>query len=169
MFTMLSTMSQAYSLGAPLPPNGGGATSPLPRPIHPALLGPFLPRPLVVGGIQLVAPPPPSSSLLSGLGSAPPSLSSVTCARRAHCCLGGALPSPSCSGGVIPSLSLSCRLCARRTRCCLGGAPPSPVLWLRAGGAHRLIGLSPPVPCLYAGNARCWVGGPPSPPVGCTH
>ena len=59
-----------------------------------------------------------------------------------------------CSTCLLP-------LVARGKRALLcQGYPPSFISWLRTGGGHCLIGVSPSIPWPRTGSARCWMGGP---------
>ena len=164
-------MAYASSYGVPLPPNGGGAPSPLPLHICRSFVAPTLLLCIVVRGLCRYGVPPPLSC-------------SWPRARGACCCSGGNPPSPSWSG-VSPPLPLL--YAVRKKLTLLGGNPPlallvrgyPPLPFLHAvHGERTLLGgcppfnlfvkappYLPPSPAFYVRGAHSAIqGGPPPPP-----
>ena len=123
VFNKLATILRTCSSGAPLPPNGSGAPSPLPCPVYPALC----PVVAIVPGMDPL--PPNSSFLLYGLGGC--LLLSLPYALCGECVLlfGGCPPPPLPVRGVSPPHSPSPSLagCAQGARVAAQGVtPPTP-------------------------------------------
>ena len=148
----------ASSSGAPLPPNGGVATSPHPLSDLRSLVAPLTPAsscgggPLYIWGV-------PSPTLQQAL-------------HEGHVLLLMGCPSPPPLGQGSPPPSLSCRPCERSACFCLGGNPsplsPGCMMWdhaawsgfplspLAAHGKRVLLGEGSP-PLLHPLAAR-WGG-----------
>ena len=107
-------MARAYSSGAPLPPNGGGAPYPLPHPVRLSLLAPFLPIRLAVrgGGSDDREFPLPSPPLLQAL-------------RKDCALLIRVTPTPLLVRGSLPPPSPAVR--ARGSRVAYQGVPSPPL------------------------------------------
>ena len=162
-------MSQARSLGVPLPPNEGGAPPPYPVPPWPSSHLPSPPLRPALGGV------------LRRSWGFPPISWFRPRTKGVRTCSGGGPPSPSGWGPAPFSPLPPCTPCAWGARC--SGGPlwlfvrvcPPPVCTFCALGVHAYRGMPPPLPpppssggsppparaCRALGVHAAWRKGPP--------
>ena len=109
-------------------------------------------RALLLGGCPpLLHPLAAYGKLVLPCGGSPPSSTILWLRAGGVCC---------CSGGAPPPPSAPW-LRTGSARCRVGGHRTSSISWIRAGGAHGLVRVSPTIPWLRVRSASFWVGSPP--------